>query len=152
MQFSESKVIPAMPDQVFGALNDPDVLQACIPGCKSLEQQSKNDFAACIVLKIGAMPAKFFCTVKTSDLVFPTSYKISGEGKAGMAGSAKGIATVSLSSDPAGTLLKYEVNTELEGMLKKFGKGLLDKLARDMSAKFFENLTDQLSISDAQMH
>lgn len=148
MDMTGSHTIYATPERVFEALNDPEVLRKCVPGCQSLEQLEENEMSAIVVVKVGAMPAKFNCQVKITDLVFPKSYKITGEGKAGSAGGAKGSANVNLSPDPAGTLLEYEVTTELEGMLSKFGSGLLDGIAKNLSEQFFENLSNHISSAE----
>lgn len=145
MDMTGSHTINATPERVFEALNDQEVLRLCVPGCKSLEQIEENEMAATVVVKVGAMPAKFNCKVKIIDLIIPKSYKITGEGKAGSAGGANGSAKVKLSPDPAGTLLEYEVETELEGMLSKFGSSLLDGIAKDLSGQFFENLSNHIS-------
>jgi uncharacterized protein len=145
MDMTGSHIIPASADRVFNALNDPEILRQCIPGCKSLEHLSETEMAATVVIKVGAMPAKFNCTVEISDLVYPKSYKITGEGKAGAAGSVKGGAIAELSAVPGGTELRYEVTTQLEGPLSKFGTGLLDGIAKDLSGQFFENFSDCLS-------
>jgi uncharacterized protein len=145
MEMTGSHIIPASADRVFNALNDPEILRQCIPGCKSLEQLSETEMVATVVIKVGAMPAKFNCTVQISDLVYPKSYKITGEGKAGPAGSVKGGALAELSAVPEGTELRYQVATELEGPLSKFGTGLLDGIAKDLSGQFFANFSDCLS-------
>lgn len=145
MEMTGSHIIPAARERVFEALNDPSILQQCIPGCQSLERLTGNELAATVVVRIGAMPAKFNCTVRTSDQVPPERYRITGEGRAGAAGSASGGAVVTLTPDKAGTLLRYEVSTELEGMLRNFGANLLDPIAKDLSETFFENLSGRLS-------
>jgi uncharacterized protein len=145
MDMTGSHIIPASADRVFNALNDPEILRQCIPGCKSLEHLSETEMAATVVIKVGAMPAKFNCTVQISDLVYPKSYRITGEGKAGAAGSVKGGAIAELSEVAGGTKLRYEVTTQLEGPLSKFGTGLLDGIAKDLSGQFFENFSNCLS-------
>lgn len=145
MDISGSHSIPASPERVFQALNDTDTLAACIPGCQSLERVSEQDLTATIVVKIGAMPAKFNCDVKIADQTFPQSYTIVGGGKAGAAGAAKGTASVTLSPEGDGTLLAYDVKTELEGMLSKFGAGLLDPIAKELSGRFFDALVTRLT-------
>ncbi len=151
MDITGQHTIQASPERVFEALNDESVLRQCIPGCQRLERLSDDEMAATVVVKIGAMPAKFNCTVKISDRVYPESYRITGQGGAGAAGAAKGSADVSLTPDPQGTLLRYEVRTELDGMLKKFGTSLLDSIARDLSTQFFEKFSDHIAGSPGEI-
>ena len=94
--------ISAPVQKVWEALNDPDVLKECIPGCESLEKKSDTDLAAIVVLKIGPIKAKFTGAVKLKNLKPPHSYTIEGEGKGGIAGFAKGGADVTLTEESAG--------------------------------------------------
>ena len=94
--------IAAPVQKVWEALNDPDVLKACIPGCQSLEKKSDTELAATVVLKIGPIKATFAGEVTLKNLNPPHSYTISGEGKGGIAGFAKGGADVTLTEDGAG--------------------------------------------------
>ncbi len=129
---------------VWAKLNDPAVLKACIPGCESLDVIGENEFQAVAVNRIGPVKAKFKGKVKLSDFDPPTSYKISGEGDGGVAGFAKGGASVSLSEKDGGTLLTYNVEAQIGGKLAQLGQRLINgaakKMADDFFAKFAENV------------
>src|SRR6516165_952161 len=99
MQMNDSQRIPASRDKVWAALNDPAVLKQCIPGCQSLEVTAPNEMTATVVFRVGPVKATFGGKVMLSDLDPPNSYRISGEGSGGVAGLAKGGATVTLTSE-----------------------------------------------------
>src|SRR5690606_3089127 len=101
--------LPASRETVWAKLNDPETLKACIPGCEELNQLSDTEFEAVAVNKIGPVKAKFKGKVTLSDLDPPNGYKISGQGDGGVAGFAKGGATVALTDKDGGTLLTYNV-------------------------------------------
>src|SRR5215813_3975021 len=106
--------LPAAREVVWAKLNDPEVLKACIPGCESLEKLSDTEFQAVAVTKIGPVKAKFRGKVRLSDLDPPNGYRISGEGDGGVAGFAKGGATIVLHArDDSGTLLAYNVEAQI---------------------------------------
>src|SRR6201987_2431206 len=109
MQMNDSQRIPAPKEKVWAALNDPDILKRCIPGCQSLEMTAPNEMTATVVLRVGPVKASFGGKVMLSDLDPPNSYRISGEGSGGVAGFAKGGATVRLSEEsPDVTILLYD--------------------------------------------
>src|SRR5262247_4144479 len=99
MQMSDSQRIPASKAKVWAALNNPDILKQCIPGCRSLEMTSPTEMTATVVLQVGPVKATFGGKVTLSDLDPPNSYRISGEGSGGVAGFAKGGALVRLESE-----------------------------------------------------
>lgn len=129
--------INASREAVWAGLNDPDVLRQSIPGCELLEKTSDTDFAAQVTAKVGPVKAKFKGAVTLSDLNPPESYRISGEGKGGAAGFAKGGAFVRLTPDGDGTLLSYEVNANVGGKLAQLGGRLIDSTAKKMADDFF---------------
>lgn len=130
---------------VWAKLNDPEVLKACIPGCESLEMLSDHEFQAVAVNKIGPVKAKFKGRVRLSDIDPPNGYKISGEGDGGVAGFAKGGASVSLTDKDGGTLLSYNVEAQIGGKLAQLGQRLVNgaakKMADDFFSKFAANVT-----------
>ena len=98
--------IAAPREKVWAALNDPDVLRACIAGCESLDKTSDTEFTAKVKAKVGPVSASFAGKVNLSDIDPPKGYRISGEGTGGAAGVAKGGATVSLAEDGPTNLWK----------------------------------------------
>jgi carbon monoxide dehydrogenase subunit G len=131
--------LPASRDVVWAKLNDPATLKACIPGCEELNMLSDNEFEAVAVNKIGPVKAKFKGKVTLSDLDPPNGYRISGQGDGGVAGFAKGGATVALSDKDGGTLLTYNVEAQIGGKLAQLGQRLINGAAKKMADQFFEN-------------
>ena len=138
MQISNSQGIPASKQKVWAALNNPDILKQCIPGCQSLEMNNPNEMTATVVLKVGPVKATFGGKVTLSDLDPPNSYRISGEGSGGIAGFAKGGASVKLSAESADvTVLFYEVDAQIGGKLAQLGGRLIDSTAKKLAGEFF---------------
>ncbi|MDP6351825.1 MAG: carbon monoxide dehydrogenase subunit G [Alphaproteobacteria bacterium] len=136
--------IAAPREQVWAALNDPDVLRACIPGVESLEKASDTEFAATVLAKVGPVKARFAGTVTLSDLDPPQGYTITGEGQGGVAGFAKGSCKVTLAEDGPGTVLTYLADAQVGGKLAQIGSRLIagtsKKMADDFFGKFAENV------------
>lgn len=141
--------IPASREQVWAALNDPEVLKACIPGCESLEQTADDAFAATVAMKVGPVRAKFSGAVKLSDIDPPNGYTISGEGKGGAAGFAKGGAKVHLTEDGGETVLSYDVEANVGGKLAQLGSRLIDGTARKLADDFFAKFSEQAAAYSA---
>ena len=137
MELNSEHKINASREEVFAALNDPEILRQCIPGCESLDKISATEMSATVVIKIGPVKAKFKGDVELSNLVPPESYSISGRGNGGAAGFAKGGADIKLVQDGTGTLLQYEVTADVGGRLAQLGGRLIDSTARHLSGKFF---------------
>jgi carbon monoxide dehydrogenase subunit G len=131
--------IPAPRERVWAMLNDPNVLRECIPGCESLEGSAAEGFAARVTTKVGPVKATFNGQVTLSNVKPPESYTISGEGKGGVAGFAKGGADVHLAEDGAGTLLTYTVNAQVGGKLAQLGARLIDSTAKKLAEQFFSS-------------
>ena len=129
--------LPATKQVVWEALNDPEVLKACIPGCQSLEKVGDNSLQAVAKVKVGPVAATFKGKVDLLDLDPPNGYRISGEGEGGVAGFAKGGATVKLSDIPEGTKLAYDVEAQVGGKLAQLGARLIDGVAKKMADQFF---------------
>lgn len=140
MDMQGTERIEAPVDAVWKALNDPDVLRQAIPGCESLDKTSDTSMVAKVVLKIGPIKAKFDGAVELQNLNPPHSYTISGEGKGGLAGFAKGGADVSLESDgPTATILTYVVKAEVGGKIAQLGSRLIESTSKKLAAEFFSN-------------
>jgi uncharacterized protein len=131
--------IPAAQAVVWEKLNDPAVLKACIPGCEELDKTSDTDFQAVATIKIGPVKARFKGKVTLSDLDPPNGYKISGQGEGGVAGFAKGGATVKLAPKDGGTLLSYAVEAQIGGKLAQLGQRLINGAAKKVADDFFHN-------------
>jgi uncharacterized protein len=143
MQMNDSQLIPAPQEKVWAALNDPEKLKQCIPGCQSLDMASPNEMTATVVLKVGPVKATFGGKVTLSDLDPPNSYRISGEGSGGIAGFAKGGATVKLTPESAdATRLTYEVDAQIGGKLAQLGGRLIDSTAKKLASQFFVSFSE----------
>lgn len=144
MTMEGEQFLAAPREKVWAALNDVEVLKQCIPGCESLEKLSETEFQAIATNKIGPVKARFKGKVRLSELDPPNGYKISGEGDGGIAGFAKGGATVKLTEKDGGTLLSYHVEAQIGGKLAQLGQRLINgvakKLADDFFAKFAETV------------
>lgn len=137
--------IPADRDTVWAALNDPDVLRVCIPGCEALEKVSDTEMTATVVQKIGPVKARFTGTVELQNLAPPSSYDIVGEGQGGVAGFAKGGAHVDLVEIAGGTQLSYTAQAQIGGKLAQIGSRLVASTAKKVADKFFANFAEHLS-------
>lgn len=137
--------LPASREVVFAKLNDPEVLKACIPGCETLEMSSPTEFSAVAVTKIGPVKARFKGNVHLTDLDPPNGYKISGEGDGGVAGFAKGGATVTLTEKDGGTLLTYNVEAQIGGKLAQLGQRLVNGAAKKTADDFFKNFAASMT-------
>ncbi len=142
MELNGQQRIAAPRQKVWDALNDARVLKACIPGCESLTQDGDNAFDAIVQVKVGPVRAKFSGRVELTDIRPPESYRISGEGKGGAAGVAKGSADVSLVEDGDGTVLNYVVKADVGGTLAQVGSRLVQSTANKYAADFFARFGD----------
>ena len=140
MEMNGTQQIAATPEAVYAALNDPDVLRQCIPGCDAVEKTSDTAMKAKVTLKIGPMKVTFNGNVTLSDLDPPKSYTITGEGSGGVAGFAKGSAVVRLEPEGEGTLLSYAVKADVGGKIAQLGARLIDGTAKKLSGEFFQKL------------
>lgn len=138
MEMTGEQRISAPRQRVWEALNDPEVLKACIPGCQSLERDGENGFAAIAEVKIGPIGARFKGAVTLNDLDPPNGYTIVGQGNGGIAGNAKGSAKVRLSDDAGGgTLVSYNVDAQVGGRMAQLGGPIIDATAKQLAGKFF---------------
>jgi carbon monoxide dehydrogenase subunit G len=138
--------IEAPIQKVWEALNDPAVLKECIPGCQSLEKTSDKDLAATVVLKIGPIKATFNGAVTLSNLKPLKGYTITGEGKGGVAGFAKGGADVTLAEDgPGATILKYTAKADVGGKIAQLGSRLIESTSKKLAGQFFSTFNETVS-------
>ena len=137
MEFSGEYRIPAPCPQVWEALNDPAVLQACIPGCRQLEKISETEFVATVVSKVGPISATFRGNVVLSDLDPPNGYTLTGRGQGGAAGFARMSAAVTLRPDGEGTVLGYLASVDIGGKLASVGSRLVQTVAGKNADDFF---------------
>jgi uncharacterized protein len=144
MEMTGERHIPASRRKVWEALNDATVLKSSIPGCESLERLSENELKATAAVRIGPIAARFTGKVMLSDLDPPNGYTISGEGQGGVAGFAKGGATVHLEDAGTNTLLRYDVKAQVGGKIAQLGARLIDATAKQMADAFFDRFAASL--------
>jgi len=144
MELTGNRIINADRATVWAHLNDPDTLRACIPGCQELSGNAEDGFEATVKQKIGPVSATFKGIVHLSDVNAPESYRISGEGKGGVAGFAKGGANVVLAEVDEGTELSYVADVAIGGKLAQLGSRLIDGVARKLSDEFFTRFKDHV--------
>ena len=144
MTMNGEAVLPADRNKVWAALNDPEVLKACIPGCQELEKTSDTEFQATVKAAVGPVKATFKGRVQLLDLDPPNGYRIAGEGQGGVAGFAKGGAKVRLEEAEAGTRMTYDVEAQIGGKLAQLGGRLINGVAKKYADEFFANFAKTL--------
>ena len=139
MELTENKIIKTQKENVWSALMSAEVLSKCIPGCQQMTGNPEDGFEATVVQKVGPVKATFRGKVTLSDVLLEESLKLSGEGKGGAAGFAKGEATVNVTEDNNVTTLSYSVKAKVGGKLAQLGSRIIDGFAKKMADQFFEN-------------
>lgn len=150
MKLSDSRTINADAATVWAGLLDPEVLKACVPGCTEMSGSASDGFEATVVQKVGPVKATFKGAVQLSEMNEPTSLTISGEGKGGAAGFAKGGADVRLEPQGDTTILHYDVEAKVGGKLAQLGSRIIDGFAKKMADQFFENFSNAVGEADAE--
>ena len=138
MELQEEIFINAPRDVVYAALNDPEILKQCIPGCQELTKQSDTELAAKVTLKVGPVKANFVGDVTLDPSNAPAHFSLNGEGNGGVAGFAKGGADVELIEQDGGTLLKYTAKADVGGKLAQLGSRLIVSTSKKLAKNFFE--------------
>lgn len=145
MELADEIIIDAPRDVVYAALNDPEILKRCIPGCEELIKKSDTELEAKVVLKVGPVKAKFTGDVVLNTQGAPEAFSLEGQGNGGAAGHAKGGADVTLTEDGAQTILRYEAKAVIGGKLAQLGSRLIQSTAKKLAAKFFKAFADVMS-------
>lgn len=144
MEMSSFQIAPAPMGTVWAALNDSQLLRACITGCENFEPIGDNAYKIAMVVKVGPVNAKFAGTIRLADLNPPESYTLSFEGQGGVAGFAKGRAQVRLSAEDGGTKLAYTASAQVGGKMAQVGSRLVDGTANKLVHDFFAAFTREL--------
>ncbi len=137
MKLAEERHINSSPATVWAAVLNADVLRACVPGCESLTGNPTDGFEAVVVQKVGPVKARFTGVMTLSDIVEGHSLRITGEGKGGVAGYAKGGAFVTMEPDGTGTRLTYDVDASVGGKIAQLGSRIIDGFAKNLAEEFF---------------
>ena len=149
MELKDEIIINASQAVVYAALNDPEVLKQCIPGCEELIKHSNTELEAKVVLKIGPVKAKFSGNVTLSPAEPPERFSLAGTGNGGAAGYAKGGAVVELEQHQDGTLLRYTATADIGGKLAQLGSRLIQGTAKKLAAEFFKSFADLVRENNA---
>lgn len=144
MEMSGEERIAATQQQTWAALNDPEILKACVPGCESIERIADNEYQVLMVARVGPVSAKFKGKLALSDLNPPSSYALAFEGQGGAAGFGKGSAQVQLAPEGDGTLLTYQVKASVGGKLAQIGSRLVDAAAKKIAKDFFAAFNEKV--------
>jgi uncharacterized protein len=145
MEFTGRYVVPAQPEPVWDALNDPAILKACIPGCQTLTKSEDHQFDALATLRIGPVKANFKAIIRQTELDPPRRCVLKGEGQGGVAGFARGEAEVTLAPEGDATALSYVARANIGGKLAQVGQRLIDSAAKQIADDFFARFAAQLS-------
>jgi carbon monoxide dehydrogenase subunit G len=150
MEMSSSQLVPAPQDKVWEALNDPELLKACIPGCESIEAAGENTYKIVMLAKVGPVRARFAGKMQLAEMNPPDSYSLVFEGEGGMAGFAKGKADVKLTPEGEGTLLSYTAKAQIGGKLAQIGSRLVDGAAKKTADDFFAAFVGKLGPAETR--
>jgi hypothetical protein len=146
MEMTGEQRIPASQADTWAALNDPEFLKACLPGCESFERAGDNEYAVLLTARVGPVSAKFKGRMVISDARPPHSYALAFEGQGGVAGFAKGSASVQLTPQGAAeTLLTYQAKANVGGKLAQIGSRLVDAAAQKVAGEFFAAFNERMS-------
>lgn len=148
MEIKDEITINATKQRVYEALNDPEILRQCIPGCEELTQHSDTELVAKVVLKVGPVKAKFTGDIRLDKTNAPDAFSLTGKGNGGVAGHAQGGAVVTLVAEGNNTILTYDAKAQVSGKLAQLGSRLIQSTAKKLAAKFFENLAELLDAEE----
>jgi carbon monoxide dehydrogenase subunit G len=149
VEMTGQQLVPLPQQETWEALNDPAVLKECVPGCESLEQVSDTQYQLTMTARIGPVSAKFKGLMTLQDVEAPRAYTMVFEGQGGVAGFAKGQASVTLASEAEGTRLSYAVKATVGGKIAQLGARLIDGVARKLADDFFKCFNARYSKPEA---
>ena len=145
MELNGERTIPASVEATWAALNDPEILKACIAGCESLERVGDDGFVAVVAMKIGPVSARFKGNLKLTNVNPPSSYTINFDGQGGVAGFGRGSADVALTPVAAdATKLAYNARATVGGKMAQIGSRLIDATAAKITEDFFKAFETRL--------
>lgn len=144
MDMQGSRPLSVTQQQAWDALNDPEVLRVCIPGCESIEATGENAYAIVNAIKIGPVAAKFKGSIELTDIEAPSRYTLNFNGNGGAAGFGKGSARVTLVPQGVTCELQYTANASVGGKIAQVGQRLIDGVAKSMAASFFKRFDEEM--------
>lgn len=137
--------LPCDMTRAWRALNDPEMLKRCIPGCETIALTEDNRYECLITAKYGPVKTRFKTTLAVTNINEPYSYTLVGEGKGGAAGFGKGRADVQLAQDGEATLLHYQAEFSVGGKLAQVGSRLVASTTKKLSNDFFTRFSEEIS-------
>jgi len=148
MEMTSTRTVPAPVDTVWTALNDPEILKGCVPGCDLIERDGENAYRVAMAAKVGPVSAKFAGRLELADIDPPRGYTLSFDSQGGAAGFAKGEARVALApaENGAATALSYTVKAQVGGKLAQIGSRLVDGAAAKFADDFFARFTEAVAV------
>ena len=144
MDMQGTRQLAVTQQQAWDALNDPEMLKKCLPGCDRFESTGDGQYTVGMAVKVGPVSAKFSGKVTLSDITPPTGYKLAFEGQGGVAGFGKGASEVSLSPNDAGCELGYTVQAQVGGKIAQLGQRLIDGAAKSTADDFFKRFEAEM--------
>jgi carbon monoxide dehydrogenase subunit G len=144
MDMQGSRILNVTQQQAWDALNDPEVLKVCIPGCDKIEAKGDNQYAIGMAVKSGPVSAKFAGNIRLSDIMPPHSYTLGFDGQGGVAGFGRGSAAVKLLAHADGCEMQYSANAQVGGKIAQMGQRLIDGVAKSMAEDFFKRFDDEM--------
>lgn len=151
MEMSDSRRIPAPPEQTWHALNDPAVLQVCIPGCERIVKASDTEYHLVMAARVGPVNIRFNGALLLSDVNAPHSYTLTFQGRGGVASLAKASADVTLMPQAGGaTTLSYRATAHMDGRLARLSSFLVNGTAKRIADRFFNALAAQFPADRGQ--
>ena len=144
MDMTGQRTLQVTQQQAWEALNDPDILKACIPGCQKFEPVGDQKFAVAAGIKMGPVSAVFNGSVQLTDIVAPQSYKLNFDAQGGVAGFGKGESAVEIKPLEKGCELHYTVHSSVGGKIAQLGQRLIDGVAKNMAEDFFKRFEAEL--------
>jgi uncharacterized protein len=144
MNMEGTRLLSVTREQAWQALNDPEILKLCVPGCDKIELTGDNQYAVGVAVKIGPVAAKFAGKMALTDIVALQSYTLNFEGQSGAAGFGKGSSQVRLVDHSQGCELSYTVQATVGGKIAQMGQRLIDGVAKSMAEDFFKRFDTQM--------
>jgi carbon monoxide dehydrogenase subunit G len=144
MDMQGQRTLNANQQQAWDALNNPEILKACIPGCEKFEMTDDGSYAVTTAIKIGPVAARFSGKVTLTDIVPPTSYRLNFDAQGGIAGFGKGLSSVELKPLEHGCELHYTVHSSVGGKIAQLGQRLIDGVAKSLAEDFFKRFEAEL--------
>lgn len=152
MEFGGRYRVRARREAVWAALNDTDVLRACIPGCKRIDWVGEDALEAEIAVNLGIAKPVFTGDLRLTNIIAAQSYTLSGQGRGGLLGKAQASADIELSDFEGETLLLFTATGGASGQILKLGKAIIGNSAQKVIDGFFERFGEAMGAAIIPLH